>query len=503
MTVPKFTSTPIDEIPVIRENLRRAFRTGRSKSIAYRKQQLLALAYMIKDNAARLHEALDLDLHRAPSETNFIEIFPSLAEAKEAYDSVGKWSKPERVHWSFNWFAMNPTIRKEAKGVVLIISPFNYPITLSLGPLSGAIAAGNACVLKPSELTPAYSALLAELVPQYLDPEMYTVINGAIPETTEMLKLQWDHILYTGGARVASIILGAAAKTLTPVTTEACHPPSSWFLLHLGGKSPVFIDPKCDLKMTAKRLMWGKVTNAGQTCIAPDYVLVPRSFVDTFVTACIEALKEFFPDGAEKSDSYARVISPGHFKRIKALLDGTRGAVAYGGSTNEDTKFIEPTLVVGVKNDDSLMSEEIFGPVLPILVVEDVNEALEIVNSRDHPLALYVFSRDAAYKAKVFDNTQSGACVANDCIVHYATEGLPFGGIGPSGSGMQGGKFSFDTFTHFRGTLDNPKWVDIILGGRYAPFTPKKQASIEGMFPSFPRRDGSSRWNPLYLFGSA
>ncbi|KAI0063669.1 NAD-aldehyde dehydrogenase [Artomyces pyxidatus] len=483
MTIPKFTSTPIDEIPVIRENLRRGFRTGKSKSIAYRKQQLLALAYMIKDNAARLHEALNLDLHRAPSETNFIEIFPSLAEAKEAYDSVGKWSKPERAHWSFNWFAMNPTIRKEAKGVVLIISPFNYPITLSLGPLSGAIAAGNACVLKPSELTPAYSALLAELVSQYLDPEMYTVINGAVPEVTEMLKLQWDHILYTGGARVASIILGAAAKTLTP----------------LGGKSPVFIDPKCDLKMTAKRLMWGKSTNAGQTCIAPDYVLVPRSFVDTFVKACIESLKEFFPDGAEKSDSYARVISPGHFARIKGLLDGTKGTIAYGGSTNPDTKFIEPTLVVGVKNDDS----EIFGPVLPIIVVEDVDEALEIVNSRDHPLALYVFSKDAAYKAKVFDNTQSGACVANDCIVHYATEGLPFGGIGPSGSGMQGGKFSFDTFTHFRATLDNPKWVDIILGGRYAPFTPKKQASIEGMFPSFPPRDGSSRWSPWYLFAAA
>jgi len=410
-------------------------------------------------------------------ETFILEIGATLTEAVNAYHSVAKWSKPERAPFSLNWFATKPTIRKEPKGVVLIISPFNYPIFLALRPLVGAIAAGNACVLKPSELTPAFSALLADLVPKYLDPELYAVVNGGIPETTKILELQWDHILYTGGSRVASIVLTAAAKTLSPVTTE------------LGGNSPAVIDTTCDLKLTARRLLWGKVANSGQTCIAPDYALVPKGFVDQFVQACKEVLGEFYPEGAESSDSFCRIISTSHFKRIKGLLDRTGGQIVYGGSTNEETKFIEPTLVTGVKGDDSLMGEEIFGPVLPIIEVDDVDEAIEFINAREHPLALYVFSSSSAFKSKVLENTQSGTVAINDTMIQAAAEVLPFGGIGASGSGYNSGKYTFDEFTHLRATLENPGFMDYIMSFRYPPYTDKKLKMFTNfMFPSLPSR---------------
>ncbi|KAI0052155.1 NAD-aldehyde dehydrogenase [Auriscalpium vulgare] len=473
----KFTS--LEEITVIREKSRAAFLSGRTKSIAFRKQQLLALAYLLKDNATRFQESLASDLGRPVLESNFLEIGSTITEVKSIYDSVAKWAKPEYPAWSFNWFAMKPTLRKEPKGVALIIGPFNYPIWCVINPMAGAIAAGCGCVLKPSEQSPATAALLAELIPKYLDPELYAVVNGAIPETTKLLDLQWDHILYTGSGRVARIILSAAAKTLSPVTTE------------LGGKSPVFVDPKADLKAVTKRLMWGKFVNAGQTCTAPDYVLVEKDSVKPFVKACKETLEEFYPDGAEASNSYSRLISPASASRLKGLIDGTKGTIVYGGTSDVEKRFVEPTIVEGVDVSDSLMSEELFGPVLPIIAVENVDEAIKLVNSRDHPLALYVFSSDSAYKNKVFDNTQSGAAVANDVIIHGGAEGLPFGGIGPSGSGGYTGKFSFDMFTHLRGSLDNPKWVDLLIGGRFPPYTPKKAAAIEAFVsPSLPSRKG-------------
>ncbi|KAH9996726.1 NAD-aldehyde dehydrogenase [Russula compacta] len=494
--IPPYTTTPVDHIPVVYASLKNAFRTGRTKSIQFRRQQLLSLAYLVKDNIALFQKALASDLGRSDIESIVVEIGGTISEAVDAYHNVAKWSKPESARWSFNFFAMKPTIRKEPKGVVLIISPFNYPMWLALGPLAGAIAAGNACALKPSELTPAFSALLAELFPKYLDSELYTVVNGAIPETTKILELQWDHILYTGGSRVASIVLTAAAKTLSPVTTE------------LGGKSPVVIDPNCDLKLTARRLIWGKVVNSGQTCVAPDYALVPKGIVDQFVQACKEVLKDFYPEGAESSDSYSRIISPSHFSRIKALLDRTEGKIVYGGSTNPQTKFVEPTIVTGIKANDSLMGEEIFGPILPVIEVEDVDEAIEFINARDHPLALYVFSSNSVFKGKVTESTQSGAVVMNDTLIHTIAEGLPFGGIGPSGSGYHTGKFSFDMFTHLRSTLDNPSFTDRLLWSRYPPYDEKKMKSFMSLsFPSVPARNAASghaepkRWGPLLIAG--
>lgn len=487
--MPEFVHTPLEDIDRIHAELRAGFKSGKLKSIAYRKYQLLQLGYLVKDNVQRFEETMKADLGRPALEGSFMEIGSSITEIKTAYDNIETWAKPEKPGFSLNWFAMRPVIYKEAKGVVLIISPFNYPLFLVVGPLVGALAAGNVAVLKPSESTPATSALLAELVPKYLDTDLVQVVNGAVPETTKLLALEWDHIFYTGGGRVAKIISAAAAKHLTPVTLE------------LGGKSPVIIDPDCDLQVAARRILWGKTVNAGQTCVAPDYILVPRSFQDKFVEALKTAYDSFYPETAQTSDSYARIVTPQAFKRIKGLLDNTKGTVVIGGETDEETKFIGPSVVKDVKSDDSLMSEEIFGPVLPIIPVENVDEAIAFVNARDHPLALYVFSQNAEFKAKVFNNTQSGAAVANETVIHPGATGLPFGGVGPSGHGAHTGKYGFDTFTHLRSSMDSPSWVDKLLSFRYPPYTESKIKSSKAFLPSLPSRPsgppavaGRSKW---------
>ncbi|KAJ3560158.1 hypothetical protein NP233_g11017 [Leucocoprinus birnbaumii] len=418
--------TSLEGIEQIHKNLRAGFHSGKSKDVKYRKYQLLQLAYMIQDNTERFREALAADLGRPPFESQFLEIGSSIMEARTAWAGVHKWAKPEKPPLSMISTPLHSVIYKEPKGVVLIISPFNYPVWTSMCPLVrlslaqngslsthglclmlsnqvGAIAAGNAVVLKPSENAPHVASLLTELIPKYLDPELVAVVNG---------------VLYTGSGRVGRIVGVAAAKQLTPVSLE------------LGGKSPVFIDPNCDLEVAAKRIMWGKVVNAGQTCVAPDYVLVPIDFQEKFVNALKDACDEFYPESTSTPGAYSRLITPQAFKRVKGLLDDTKGKIVFGGETDEKQKFIAPTVVKDVAFNDSLMSEEIFGPILPVIPVKDVEEAIKFVNDNDHPLA---FSMIQSYP--VFTRTQSGAAVANDVLLHPGIEGLPFGGVGPSGSG--------------------------------------------------------------------
>ncbi|KAJ2928248.1 hypothetical protein H1R20_g8864, partial [Candolleomyces eurysporus] len=499
--------TPVDEIPKIHAELRAGFNSGKLKSIEYRKYQLLQLAYLVQENADRIEKALHSDLGRPAIESRLtaeilsIEINTTIGDALTAYENVEKWAKPEKPPFHLNWTLMKPTIYKEAKGVVVIISPFNYPVWLTLGILAGSIAAGNCTVLKPAESTPATSSLFAELVPKYLDNDLVRVINGAVPETTKILELPWDHILYTGSGRVAKIVSAAAAKHLTPVTLE------------LGGKSPVIIDPNCDLESAASRILWGKVVNAGQTCVAPDYILVPRSFQDTFVDALKKKYQEFYPgaEGPKKDDAYARIVTKQAWGRIKGLLDGTKGTVVIGGEVDEQGKYIAPTIVKDVPGDDSLMSEEIFGPLLPIVPVEDIDEAIRYVNAHDHPLALYVFTKDDAVKKKVLTSTQSGAFSAGEVLIHPGVEGLPFGGIGPSGSGYHTGKYTFDTFTHFRAALDSPSWLDKILGFRYPPYSDKKLKATDRFKRKLPAKPTgpptslttTSSWRKWWVFALA
>jgi len=290
------------------------------------------------------------------------------------------------------------------------------------------------------------------------------VVNGAVSETTKLLDLPWDHILYTGSARVGKIVASAAAKTLTPVSLE------------LGGKSPVFIDPASDMQLAAKRILWGKFTNGGQTCVAPDYVLVPKASQDAFVEALKTAYAAFYP---ESNQNITKIVNQQSFKRVNGLLQATKGTVVCGGDSNESQKFVAPTIVRDVKTDDSLMSEEIFGPILPIVPVEDLDAAIAYVNAHDHPLALYVFSQDEAYKTKVFGSTQSGSAVANETILIPGITGLPFGGIGPSGSGYHTGKYGFLMFTHLRATIDSPGWIDKLLSFRFPPYTDKSLQTLQ------------------------
>ncbi|KAG6330166.1 hypothetical protein ID866_8923 [Astraeus odoratus] len=457
--------TPLEEIDTIHATLRQSFRAGKLKSIADRKVQILQLAYLLQDNYDEFKKTFAKDLGRPGLETAFLELDSTISDCKIAYDRVEKWARTEKAPFNFHFAAFRPVIRKEPKGVVLSISPFNYPVWLALGPMIGALAAGNCFVLKPSELSPATSGLIAELIPKYLDPDVVRVVQGAIPETTRLLELPWAH----SSGRVAKIVCAAAAKTLSPVSTE------------LGGKSPVVIDPKCDLKTAANRILWGKCANAGQTCVAPDYVLVQEDSQDVVIQALKVAHDEFYPppSGPAAEGAFGRIVNHAHFHRVKGLLERTAGKIVVGGETNENDKYISPTIVKDVKGDDALMSEELFAPILPIVPVKSLDDAIAFINDRDNPLALYVFSQDAAFKTKVFDNTASGSAIANDTLVHCATDGLPFGGIGPSGSGYHTRKFSFDLFTHLRASLDSPSWVDMIFGSRYPPYTAKKESFLK------------------------
>ncbi|KAJ7598905.1 NAD-aldehyde dehydrogenase [Mycena floridula] len=468
--------TPLEAIETIHKELHTGFTDGKLKSLAYRKYVVLQLGYLLKDNATRFHEALASDLGRPIQESQFMEVGPSISDARVAYQQLEKWAKPETPPFSINSAPMRPVIYKEPKGVILIISPFNYPVWLTFGPMISAIAAGNTVALKPSEQTPATSALMAELIPKYVDSSLIQVINGGPAETTKLMELPWGHVLYTGGGRVGRIIAGAAAKTLTPVSLE------------LGGKSPVFIDSNCDLETAARRIMWGKIANAGQTCVAPDYVMVQKDFQDTFVQALKTAHDSFYPDSVSAPGNYSRLVSPQAFTRVSGLLKETKGSIVFGGETDEATKYIAPTIVKDVTFEDSLMSDEIFGPLLPIVPVGSLDEAIKHVNSNDHPLSLYVFSKSQDYIRKVFTSTQSGSAIANESIIHPGLDGLPFGGIGPSGNGSHTGKHGFDLFTHLRSSINNPSWVDKIIGFRYPPYSDAKFKKAKLMQPSLPSR---------------
>jgi len=461
--------TPLDEIPKIRSAAQKCFKSGKARSIPYRKEQLLHLGYMFQDNSELFQQALASDLGRPATESIFLELDVISGQILNAYQNVEKWTKPDGVPFDVNFFFMGPKILKEPKGTVLIIGPFNFPILCNIRPLIGAISAGCSAVIKPSELAPATSALFAELIPRYLDPELYYVVNGGVPETTKLLELQWDHIMYTGNGHVGRIVAAAAAKHLTPVTLE------------LGGKSPVIIDPNTDLALAAKRLLWGKAANAGQTCLAPDYILCPPSAQDELIAGFQAASNTFYPTSEDARTSMSRIVAPYHFDRLKNLLDSTSGTIVVGGETDKADLWIAPTVVKSVKEDDVLMQNEIFGPILPIILIKDVDSAIEFINARDHPLALYVFSDNPKFKSKVVENTLSGSIIMNDTLLQAAIDELPIGGVGASGYGSYGGKNGFDTFSHRRPYMDIPRWLDIILKSRYAPYTPQKLKMMRAM----------------------
>ncbi|KAF9446190.1 aldehyde dehydrogenase [Macrolepiota fuliginosa MF-IS2] len=480
---------PIESFPEIRATLKHTFASGRTKSIPWRQQQLLQLARLAQDNAEAITEALHRDLGKPRLEVFLAEVGPIVERSVICAKKVVEWAKDEDKSsevddWMKSW---RPRVRKEPKGVALIIVPWNYPVILSLQPLYGAIAAGCCAVIKTSEIAPHYSALLAKILPKYLDNNAYRVVEGAVPEVTRLLELQWDHIFYTGNGRIARIISAAAARHLTPLTLE------------LGGKCPVIIDPKADIDLAAKRILYGKSQNAGQLCVCPDHVLCPKSVLDAFINALNRHAKAFWPDGSLKSSSFGRIVSHVHFSRLSSILRNTNAKVVYGGGEDlEGTvdpagrkRGLEMTIFVLDREhweDDALMNEELFGPFLPVLAVEDVDEAIRFISARNHPLVLYAFSPDEDTKNKILNNTMSGNTIFNDTVQQLAVNEVPFGGVGESGYGRQILRYSFDLFTYERTVVDIPAGMEPSLGIRYAPYTQEKfdflSASVRTTIPT-------------------
>ncbi|NXT96726.1 AL3A2 dehydrogenase, partial [Anhinga rufa] len=410
---------------------RAAFNSGRCRSLEFRIQQLKALKRMVQEKEEEIVAAIKADLHKSGPSAYGHEILYVMQDLILTIDKLPSWAAPRPAKRDLLTMRDEAYVSPEPLGVVLIIGAWNYPFLLVMHPLIGAIAAGNAVVTKPSEIAENTARVVADLLPQYLDPELYPVVTGGVPETTELLKQRFDHILYTGNSTVGKIVMAAAAKHLTPVTLE------------LGGKSPCYIDKDCDLATACRRITWGKYLNCGQTCIAPDYILCDPSIQSKVVENIKATLQELYGEDVKKSPDYERIINKHHFRRILGLLEGQK--IAHGGEADEATCFIAPTILTDVSPASKVMEEEIFGPVLPILPVKSVDEAIELINSREKPLALYVFSNNKKLIKRVISETSSGGVTANDVVMHFFLSTLPFGGVGNSGMGAYHGKHSFDT----------------------------------------------------------
>jgi len=442
----------------VAETLRNSYNKGVTRPLTWRKHQLEQMVKMLEENESAFLDALAVDLGKPRVEGFITDIAFVTSEVKSMIKNLKKWNKPERVGTPLIAMPGKSRLIPEPVGVVLVIAPWNYPIHLLLVPVAGAIAAGNAVVMKPSEVTTNTSALLASLVPKYLDTSAIALVEGGVPETTDLLEQHFDHIFYTGNGTVGRIVMAAAVKNLTPVTLE------------LGGKSPVIIDASANLRVAARRVAWGKWLNAGQTCIAPDYVMVNSSVRDGFVDELGKAITEFFGDEPKESESYGRIVSPNHFARVSALMNG--GTAVIGGETDAATRYIAPTVLLDVDPDAQIMREEIFGPLLPIVEVASTDAAIAHINANPHPLALYVFTGDKRVAADVISRTTAGGVTVNGTIMHFSNPNLPFGGIGESGMGGYHGKAGVRLFQHLKPVLTRGTKMDPSIA--YPPYTDRK-----------------------------
>ncbi|XP_056613295.1 aldehyde dehydrogenase family 3 member A2a [Triplophysa dalaica] len=441
------------------QHARKAFLTGRSKPLEYRIQQLKNLSRFITEREKDITDALRKDLYKSENSTQLYEILGLVGEINLAVSKLAEWAAPRPVSKNLLTMSDEVFIHPEPLGVVLIIGAWNYPIAVTLQPLVGAIAAGKALITKPSEVS-SHTAEVMELLRHYLDPEMYPVVTGGVPETQELLKQRFDHIFYTGNSTVGKLVMEAASHHLTPVTLE------------LGGKSPCYIDKNCDIRIACRRITWGKYVNCGQTCIAPDYILCEPSIQDKVIDEIQKCIKEFYTNDPKSFEDYGRIINQRHFKRLIALIEDS--TVAVGGDSDEAECYIAPTVLKDVTSQSKVMQEEIFGPILPIVNVNGIKEAIQFINEREKPLALYVFSSSNKIIKQMISDTSSGALLANDCLVHYTISDLPFGGVGNSGTGRYHGKYSFDQLSHLRSCLIKKLNMEMVNQMRYPPHTAEK-----------------------------
>ncbi|MER7671886.1 aldehyde dehydrogenase family protein [Kitasatospora sp. NPDC096128] len=439
--------------------LHAAFATGRTKPLAWRKAQLRALRRLLVDQEAVFAAALQADLGKSAAEAYTTEIGFTVNEIDHTLRHLDRWLRPRRIPVPLALQPARARTVREPLGTVLIISPWNYPLQLTLAPLVGALAAGNCAVVKPSELTPATSAAIAHWLPRTLDRQAVAVVEGGVPETTALLEQRFDHVFYTGNSTVARVVMTAAARHLTPVTLE------------LGGKSPVVVEPGTDLATAARRIAWGKFMNAGQTCVAPDYVLAIGDTAATLEAELTAAIREMYGTDPALSPDYGRIVDERHFDRLTALL--ADGRLVTGGDHHRADRYLAPTVLADVDPDAPVMREEIFGPVLPIIRVPDLDAAIAFITARDKPLALYAFTASDTTKRRLTTETSSGALAFGVPNAHIAVPGLPFGGVGESGLGRYHGTHSIDTFSHTKSVLDKPLLADP-LRPAYPPFTPLK-----------------------------
>lgn len=446
------------EVKRIVQAQRDFFATNGTKTIAFRKKQLRKLRQMIADNEDAIVEALHQDLHKHEFEAYATEIGFVMVDLDKALANLSKWAKPQKVKTPPFLFIATSYVHPDPYGNTLIIAPWNYPMQLLIAPLIGAIAAGNTAVLKPSEFAPHTSALFAKLINSTFEENYIRLIEGAVDETQWLLNEKFDYIFFTGSTKVGKIVYQAAAKHLTPVTLE------------LGGKSPCIVDNDTHLDYTAKRIIWGKFVNVGQTCIAPDYILVDQKVKAAFIEKLKYYMQQFFGDNPQESESLGRIVNKGHFDRIVSYLDD--GDAIIGGQHDRSDKYIAPTVLDNVKEDSSVMEDEIFGPILPIIAYGNLREAIAFINARPKPLALYIFTKNDKKVDRVIAETSSGGVCVNDTLMHIANPYLPFGGVGQSGMGAYHGYESFNTFSHQKSVLHRSFLLEEPI--RYAPYNLKR-----------------------------
>ncbi|KAB2178845.1 MULTISPECIES: aldehyde dehydrogenase [Staphylococcus] len=419
-------------------NSKAFFNTHKTKNLKFRKQQLKLLSKNIKNHENELLNALYKDLGKSKVEAYATEIGMLLKSIKLMRKELKNWSKTKQTDTPLYLFPTKSYIKKEPYGTVLIIGPFNYPVQLVFEPLIGAIAAGNTAIVKPSELTPHVAIVIKDIIEDTFDEAYVSVVEGGIEETQTLLSLPFDYMFFTGSEKVGKIVYEAAARKLIPVTLE------------LGGKSPVIVDDTANIKVASERISFGKFTNAGQTCVAPDYILVQRKVKNDLIKALKKTITEFYGENIEKSPDFGRIVNQKHFNRLNDLIQIHKDNVVFGGNSSKEDLYIEPTLLDNITNDNKIMKEEIFGPILPIITYDNFDEVLEIIQSKSKPLSLYLFSEDENMTHRVVEELSFGGGAINDTLMHLANPNLPFGGVGSSGIGQYHGKYSFDTFSHMK-----------------------------------------------------
>lgn len=435
---------------------REFFATDATRSVAFRRAQLAKLHAVLVRNQSSLLQAVYTDFKKSAFDAYTTELMLVLHDIEEALARLPRWTRPRRVRTNLLNLPGRSYVVAEPLGVALVIGAWNYPYLLSLAPLVAAMAAGNTIIVKPSELPQATSAVLARIIGETFAPEYCAVVEGGVAETTEVLRHRFDKIFFTGSTHVGRLVYQAAAANLTPVTLE------------LGGKSPAFVTKDCDLALAARRIVWGKFLNAGQTCIAPDYVLVDATLEERFLAACRDEITK--AEYSVDNDNYVQIIDSRHFQRLLGLIAPDK--IDYGGTSDAAARTIEPTLLRGVNFDDAVMQEEIFGPILPVIAYSRLDDAIMRVKAMPAPLSCYVFARDERVQRQVFERVPFGGGTINDTVLHIANPYLPFGGVGASGVGRYHGEAGFQTFSNQKSVLRKATWIDLAL--RYSPLTPNK-----------------------------